>query len=122
MQNSPELSGKYLGTITRDFAVVSDTLKEASYQIRKRGISNFPIFIFTRQEVPVGSVIIRAEELALEWHVQASYLADFVEKGIISEEKVADFQAAYKNPDEFSCLFVVDHEFTNFVFVPYPED
>jgi hypothetical protein len=44
--NDPELSGKYLGTITKDFAVVSDTLKEASYQIRKRDISKYPIFVF----------------------------------------------------------------------------
>lgn len=122
MQNDPELNGKYLGTITKDFAIVADTLKEASYLIRKREISNFPIFIFTRQEVPVGSVIIRAEDLALDWHVQASYLADFVQKGIISEEKVADFQAAYKDADEYCCLFVIDNDFTNFVFVPYPED
>lgn len=122
MQNDPELNGKYLGTITKDFAVVADTLKEASYQIRKREISHFPIFIFARQVVPVGSVIIRAEEMALEWHVLASYLADFVQKGIISEEKVADFQAAYKNPDEFCCLFVADNDASSFIFIPYPED
>ena len=28
----------------------------------------------------------------------------------------------YKDADEFCCLFVLDKEFTNFVFVPYPED
>ena len=32
--NDPELSGKYLGTITKDFVKVSDILKEASYQVR----------------------------------------------------------------------------------------
>ncbi|MFC5271913.1 hypothetical protein [Adhaeribacter terreus] len=122
MQNDPELNGKYLGTITKDFAIVADTLKEASYQIRKRDISKFPIFIFSKQIVPLGSLLLRADEAALEWHVFASYLSNFVEKNVISEEKVADFQAAYKDPDEFCCLFVVDHEFTNFVFVPYPED
>lgn len=122
MQNDPELNGKYLGTITRDFALVADTLKEASYQIRKREISGFPIFIFTKQEIPVGSMLLRAEELALSWHVQVSYLANFVQQDLIAEDKVAEFQVAYKNPDEFCCLFVIDEEFTNFVFVPYPED
>ncbi|MDQ3291904.1 MAG: hypothetical protein M3Q05_11510 [Bacteroidota bacterium] len=122
MQNDPELNGKYLGTITQDFAVVADTLKEASYQIRKRNISEFPIFIFTKQSTPLGSILIRAEELALQWHVYASYLDDFVGRKIISLDKVEDFREAYKNPDEFCCLFVIDVEFTNFVFIPYPED
>jgi hypothetical protein len=122
MQNDPELNGKYLGTITRDFAIVADTLKEASYQIRKREISSFPIFIFTRQEVPLGAMLLRAEEAALQWHVQVSYLSSFVQQDIVAEDKVAEFQAAYKNPDEFCCLFVIDEDFTNFVFIPYPED
>jgi len=122
MQNDPELHGKYLGTITKDFAIVADTLKEASYQIRKREISKFPIFIFSKQAVPLGSLLLSADEAALDWHVFVSYLSNFVEKNVISEEKVADFQVAYKDPDEFCCLFVVDHDFTNFVFVPYPED
>ena len=43
MQNDPELDGKYLGTISQDFAIVSDTLKEASYLIRKREFSEFPM-------------------------------------------------------------------------------
>jgi hypothetical protein len=43
MNNDPELSGKYLGTISADFVKVADTLKEASYQIRKSGFA-FPIF------------------------------------------------------------------------------
>ena len=122
MQNDPELNGKYLGTITKDFALISDTLKEAAYQIRKREISQYPIFIFTKEALPVGALLVGAHEAALEWNVLASYLADFVQRGIIEEEKILDFQQAYKNPDEFCCLFVVDKEFTNFVFVPYPED
>ncbi|MDX5347769.1 MAG: hypothetical protein LPJ89_08520 [Hymenobacteraceae bacterium] len=122
MENDPELNGKYLGTITKDFAVVAETLKEASYQIRKREISEYPIFVFSRQTVPIGSTIIEKEEMALEWDVQASYLELFVQQRIVSEENLADFKRAYKDPDEFCCLFVADTDFTNFVFVPYPED
>ena len=122
MENDPELNGKYLGTITKDFAIVADTLKEASYQIRKRDISKFPIFIFSREILPLGSLLLRADEAALEWHVMVSYLANFVEQNVIAEDKVADFMAAYRDADEYCCLFVVDNNFTNFVFVPYPED
>lgn len=122
MNNDPELNGKYLGTITKDFALISDTLKEASYQIRKRDISKYPIFIFTKQASSIGSLLINADELNLEWHIYASYLFDFVQRDVISLDRVEDFEQAYKNPDEFCCLFVIDEGFTNFVFVPYPED
>ena len=120
--NDPELNGKYLGTITKDFATVSDTLLEASAQVRKMGISDHPIFVFARQEVPLGTLLVNADELNLEWHVFASFLELFVQQGIVDVDGVEYFKANYKNADEFCCLFVVDKEFTKFVFVPYPED
>ncbi|WP_139920769.1 hypothetical protein [Hymenobacter sp. DG01] len=120
--NDPELNGKYLGTITKDFATVSDTLKEASYQIRKREISKYPIFIFARQEVPLGGLLVNADELNLEWHVFASYAEMLVQQHVIGIDKIEDFQQTYKDADEYCCLFVLDEEFTNFVYIPYPED
>ena len=120
--NDPELNGKYLGTITKDFATVSDTLKEAAYQIRKRDISKYPIFVFARQEVPLGGLLVNADELNLEWHVFASYLELLVQQRIVAPDRVEDFQSTYKDADEYCCLFIVDEQFTNFVYVPYPED
>ncbi|UOR06181.1 hypothetical protein MUN82_03580 [Hymenobacter aerilatus] len=120
--NDPELNGKYLGTITKDFAAVSDTLQEASAQIRKRDISKYPVFIFARQEVPLGTLLVNADDAGLEWHVFASYLELLVQQGIVGMEGIETFQQTYKDADEFCCLFVVDEEFTNFVFIPYPED
>jgi len=55
MHNDPELSGKYQGTISEDFVKVSDTLKEASYQIRKAGFDH-PIFPLCKKEQPIGQV------------------------------------------------------------------
>jgi hypothetical protein len=49
-----------------------------------------------------------------------TYLDEFVQRKIVEDTDV--FQQAYKDPDEFCCLFVIDAEFTNFVFIPYPED
>lgn len=120
--NDPELNGKYLGTITKDFATVSDTLKEASYQVRKNDISKYPIFVFAKQQVQLGALLVNADELGLQWHVYASYLELFVQQGIIGADGLDSFEASYKQADEFCCLFVLDEEFTNFVFVPYPED
>src|SRR4051812_47092237 len=121
MHNDPELSGKYLGTISSDFVKVSDTLKEASYQIRKAGFE-LPIFPISREPIPVGQLLMPKEKLALDWNYYASFLDEFVQRELVGKEKIEDFKNAYKDPDEFCCLFVVDKAFTNFVFIPYPED
>lgn len=122
MHNDPELNGKYLGTITKDFVVVSETLKEASYQIRKRGFSDYPIFPICKEELPVGQLLIGKMELATHWNYYTTYIDEFIQRKLIDKDKVEDFKQAYKNPDEFCCLFVVDQDFTKFIFIPYPED
>lgn len=120
MQNDPELNGKYLGSITKDFVVVADTLKEAAYQVKKRGFSDYPIFPISKVDIPIGQLLIGHDEMATHWNYYMSYLDEFLQRKLVEQE--ADFKAAYKNPDEFCCLFVVDEQFTNFLFVPYPED
>jgi hypothetical protein len=120
MHNDPELSGKYLGTISTDFVKVSDSLKEAAYQIRKRGFSEFPIFPVCKTEQPIGQLLIDKTSFATEWNYYASFLDEFLQRELLTDGE--EFKLAYKDPDEFCCLFVVDHQFTNFVFIPYPED
>ncbi|NMM48924.1 hypothetical protein [Marinigracilibium pacificum] len=124
MQNDPELNlkGKYLGTITKDFAVMADTLKEASYQIRSRKFSEYPIFPVSKTDQPIGQMLIAKTDMALEWNVYATYIDEFVQRDLINEENIEEFKKSYKDPDEFCCLFVVDKDFTNFVYIPYPED
>ena len=120
MQNDPELNGKYLWTISRDFVKVADIIKEASYQIRKRGFSEFPIFPVCKEAQPIGQVLLDKTQAKTEWNYYASYLDEFLQRALIEHKE--DFEKAYKDPDEFCCLFVVDETFTNFVFIPYPED
>jgi len=121
MFKDPELSGKYLGTISQDFVKVSDNLRESSYQIRKAGFA-FPIFVISRQPIPIAQVLFERELMNLEWNYYASFLDELVQRELVAREKEADFNNTYKGPDEYCCLFVVDEEFTNFVFIPYPED
>ena len=123
MHNDPELDGKYLGTITKDFAIVSDTLREAAYQIKKRGISEYPIFAIGKDPgIPIGQLLIDKHEVATEWYFNASFLDEFVQRGLVEKDKESIFKETYKDPDEFCCLFVVDGEFTRFVYIPYPID
>ncbi|MTI30161.1 hypothetical protein [Xanthovirga aplysinae] len=121
MNNDPQLNGKYLGTISEDFVVVAETLKEASYQIRKNGF-DYPIFAISKDDLPIGQLLIGKQDVAIKWNIYASFLDEFEQRGLVDKEKDANFKDTYKNPDEFCCLFVVDKEFTNFVFIPYPED
>ncbi len=122
MFNDPELDGKYLGTISKDFVIVADTLKEAAYQIRKRGFSDYPVFPICKTDQPVGRLMLAKAELNTDWDYYASFLSELVERKIVDEDKIDDFMANYKDSDEFACLFVIDPTFTNFVFIPYPED
>ena len=121
LENDPELDGKYLGTISKDFAVVSETLKEASYEIRKRDFE-YPIFVMAKAEVPVGGLLIPKGEIALSWDFRASYLEEFLQRGLIGKDRAPDFLQTYKNPDEFACIFVIDGAFTRFIYIPYPVD
>jgi hypothetical protein len=121
MHNDPELSGKYLGTISQDFVKVADALKEASYQIRRAGF-DYPIFAICREPQPIGQLLFDQIQNSTDWNYFASFLDEFLQRGIVEKDKLQDFEEAYKNPDEFCCLFVVDKQFTNFLFIPYPED
>ncbi|MHA8049566.1 hypothetical protein V7S79_00450 [Aquirufa sp. ROCK-SH2] len=121
--NSPDLNGKYLGLISSDFAIVAEPLKEASYQIKKRGFSDYPIFVTSQRVIDIGQKLIGVGELnGNKWNYHASMLEEFVQRNLISLENVELFIQNYKDIEEFCCLFVVDGQFTNFVFIPFPEE
>ncbi len=121
ISNDPELNGKYLGTISQDFVKVADTLKEASYQIRKAGF-DFPIFSISKKPIAIGQLLIDRKSLGLEWNYYASFLDEFVQRELIAEDRQEDFKNTYKDPDEFCCLFVLDQDFAKFVYIPFPID
>lgn len=125
MDNDPELQarGKFLGGITSDFARVSDSLREASEAIRDRELSRHPIFVFAREPVALGTMLVAPRERNLMWFVNASTVEEFVQRGLVEAGAGEEsFRAAYKDADEYACLFIVDPEFMEFVFLPYPED
>jgi hypothetical protein len=120
--NSPDLDKKLMGQVSSDFVLVADTLREASYQIRKRGFSDHPIFTASRRDLPVGQLLIAADEMTNAFNYQATFLDEFVQRELIGPESVELFRENYRNPDEFCCLFVVHGGFAGFVFIPFPED
>ena len=120
--NSPEVNRKLLGMISQDFVKVADQLKEASYQIRKRGFSDHSVFVVSREPAEIGLMLFEREAMGNRWNYQASFLQEFVDRNLVGQESVELFIENYKNPEEFCCLFVIEGDFAGFVFVPYPED
>ena len=120
--NSPDVNRKVLGQISEDFIKVADNLKETSYQIRKRGFSEHPVFVVTKQTVDLGTLLFDYQELDNQYIYRASFLDEFIQRNLVGVESIELFKENYKNPDEYACLFVLQGDFTGFVFVPFPED
>lgn len=122
MMHDSMLDGKYLGTISADFIKVADRLKEASYVIRQQGGYTYPIFLVSKTLLSVGSLLIEKKAIDNQWYYYATYLDVLIQCGLIAEDKAVIFQNTYKDPEAFCCLLVVDTDFTNFVYMPYPEE
>ncbi|ADB39006.1 hypothetical protein [Spirosoma linguale] len=120
--NSYDVNKELMGKISSDFVKVADQLKEASYQIRKRGFSDYPIFVASRRDVPMGQLLIAAEELGNHWNYKASFVDEFIQRELIGTESVDLWKENYKAADEYCCLFVVHGDFAGFVYIPFPED
>lgn len=122
---TPEDGGKEekpkspLLSLEQDLELYSDSLKEVSLDILMEGISKQPIFVAHQHKVSFGEVILNKDDLNTNWTIHASTLEEFVEKGVISKERKEPFLKAYKNPQEFMCVFVVVPEGANFIFYPY---
>ena len=120
--NSPEVDKKLLGLVSEDFLKVCDNLKEASYQVRKRKFSDFPIFVLSQDVLEIGQVLFYSSDFETRFHYHASMLEDFVNRNLIGSESIDLFKEQYKNADEYACLFVIHGGFAGFIYVPYPED
>ncbi len=93
-------------------------LGKAADTIMDERVSSYPIFVVHKGVAELGIPLIKEEEVAGHWSVNASSLEEFVAKRLIREDRVDDFKAVYKDPAEWLCLFVVDEEGANFIFLP----
>jgi hypothetical protein len=73
-----------------------------------------------KEDQPIGQLLFDQAAGQTTWNYYASFLDEFLQRQLVESRE--EFEKAYKDPDEFCCLFVVDRQFTNFVFIPYPED
>lgn len=102
-----------------DLDFYSESIKEISAEMLTEGYTLFPIFVATQHEVSLGEIILDKNELNTNWSVYASSLEEFVDRGVIKEERKAAFEKTFKKAEDFMCLFVVVPEGANFVFYPF---
>jgi len=93
-------------------------LREASRMIRDQDISDYPIFVFHRQEIELGIPIVQHEQVSGNWSVSASTLEEFVARSLVEEENVKNFRKHYKDADTHFCLFVLSELGADFIFIP----
>ncbi len=116
----PKKSGESpLKSLETDLLFYEDPIKEVSKDIRKSGLSKFPVFVAHQHEVNIGQLILSHEDLGTSWSIHASTMQELIEKGLILKDKQEFFEINYKDPNKFICLFVIVPEGANFVFFPY---
>ena len=108
-----------LKSLQVDLDFYSESIKEVAVEIMAEGLSAHPIFIAHQHEVQLGELILNRDELGTDWSIHASTLEEFVERGIVKEDRKARFVKQYKKPEDFMCVFVIVPEGANFIFYPY---
>ena len=104
-----------------DLEICRDYIRQISTGMVRGDVTKYPIFVAIRGEndVDLGLPIVNRADFDISWNFNASHLEEFVSKGVVIREKANDFIKAYKNPQEYMCVFVAEEEAMSFVFMPY---
>lgn len=113
---------KNLNSLKSDIEFYKQSIREVSEDILNEKVSEYPIFIAHKEEIPIGELILKNNELATTWSISASTYEEFTEKNIIENDKTAFFKANYKKPSEFICIFLIYETSANFVFIPFENE
>ncbi len=110
----------YIDSLQKDLDLFKEPIMEASISIVDEGVSDYPVFIASKELFPIGELILDKEELQTNWSIFASTAEDLIKAGIIQVDKARFFITQYKPVKEYICLFVVASETeAGFIFVPY---
>ncbi|MFD2966914.1 hypothetical protein [Sphingobacterium bambusae] len=108
-----------LKSLKLDLDFYKESIKEVATDMMAEGYTLYPIFIAHQHEVSVGEILLDRNELNTQWTIQVSSLEEFVDRGLIKEERRDHFVKNFKPANDFMCLFVIVPEGANFVFYPY---
>ena len=108
-------------TLHDDLDVCRDSIRQIALGMIKGSVSKYPVFIATRGEndIDMGLPVVSRSDFDITWNFNASHLEEFVSKGLVNKDKVADFIKTYRDPEKFMCVFVAEEGAMSFVFMPY---
>ncbi len=107
-----------LNKIKRELKGARRLMEKASDEIFNQDISNYPIFVVSKEQINLGIALANPESLKSVWHLNISTLEEFTTKKLIRQERINEFRKIYKDPEDFYCLFVIDKLGSKFVFIP----
>ncbi|MFN4123507.1 MAG: hypothetical protein ACK4GL_09430 [Flavobacteriales bacterium] len=111
-----------LKSIEQHIPFYSESIREVAIEVIKAKVSDYPIFVVYKDFANLGKMIINKEDLALDWHVNASTIEEFVARKIFQGEKLQQFIRTFKDPKHYMCLFVIHENGAHFIFHPYEAD
>jgi len=103
-----------------DMRQIQDLLVMTSQTVMDQDVSSFPIFVvYQRAEAPeLGIPIADEASNPGSWVVNISTLEEFVARQLISDERIENFKAVFKDPRVYFCLFLIEAGQANFIFLP----
>lgn len=121
MFGSMKMDPEIFNSLHSDLDVCRDYIRQISKSMVKGDVSKYPIFVAMRGEMDVdmGVPIINRNDFDISWSFNASHLEEFVNKNVVSAEKVEEFKRTYKSPDEYMCVFVAEEGAMSFVYMPF---
>ncbi len=113
-----ETNGHLFLQIQTELQPAFPTLAQAADTILDAEVSAYPIFVAARVEAPIGVLLAHLQPTG--WYLYASTLEELVARQVVLEQRVAQFRAVYKDPRQHFCLFIIQEQGSNFLFVPRP--
>lgn len=104
--------------IQADFELIGTYIKEFSDLMISQGISNYPIFIAHFSNLDIGKPIFNRDEHKLNWNYNASFVEEFIKKGILESDKTQDFLKNWGDAKQKACILMMGGEENKFVFIP----
>jgi hypothetical protein len=112
----------YLERFGQNIEHYHSLMYEAFNGVINEGVSNYPVFIFHRQEVNVGIEIADRNEVIGDWSVNISTLEEFYIKGLVTIEQVEEIKKKITgNPPQYCCLVLSEGE-GSFIFLARETD
>ncbi len=106
--------------LERELRQFKPLLAKAADSILDQDVSKYPIFIIHKGEIEIGIDLINKEKMGGSWSINVSMLEEFAAKQLIQGNKIENFQQIFKDPTEYTCLFVLSEAGANFIFLPRP--